>query len=99
MQFKDECLAAKITLLTSLQSGKMEEALEKVEWLHRKHPSDTTIKELKRVINKRIQQLKILDAETDSSSEEEESESDEGYADAEFTNSSSEEEEEESEDE
>ena len=52
-----------------------------------------------RVINKRIQQLKILDAETDSSSEEEESESDEGYADAEFTNSSSEEEEDESDDE
>jgi len=51
MQFRDECLAAKITLLTSLQSGKMEEALEKVEWLHRKHPSDTTIKELKRYIN------------------------------------------------
>ena len=51
MQFRDECLAAKITLLTSLQSGKMEEALEKAEWLHKKHPSDTTIKELKRYIN------------------------------------------------
>ena len=51
MRFRDECLAAKITLLTSLQSGKMEEALEKVEWLHRKHPSDTTIKELKRYMN------------------------------------------------
>ena len=51
MQFKDECLAAKITLLTSLQSGKMEEALEKAEWLHKKHPSDTTIKELKRHTN------------------------------------------------
>ena len=48
MKFKDESLAAKITLLTSLQSGKMEEALEKVEWLERKHPSDSTIRELKR---------------------------------------------------
>ena len=48
MQFKDENLAAKITLLTSLQTGNMEDALEKADWLQRKNPSDTTIRELKR---------------------------------------------------
>ena len=48
MEFKDKNLAAKITLLTSLQSGKMDEALEKVNWLERKNPKDSTIRELKR---------------------------------------------------
>ena len=48
MEFKDKCLAAKITLLTSLQSGKMDEALEKINWLERKNPKDSTIRELKR---------------------------------------------------
>lgn len=53
-----------------------------------KDPSDRMVKELKRLISKRIQQLKIMKDETDSSSEEEDSETDEGYADAEYTNSS-----------
>ena len=48
MEFKDKSLAAKITLLTSLQSGKMDEALEKINWLERKNPKDSTIRELKR---------------------------------------------------
>ena len=51
MEFKDENLVAKISLLTSLQSGKMEDALERAEWLQRKNPSDSTIRELKRYVN------------------------------------------------
>ena len=44
----DEILKAKVSLLVFLQSGDMEGALERVEWLHDKNPSDSTIQELKR---------------------------------------------------
>ena len=50
-----------------------------------------------RVITKRIQQLKLLDTESETSSEDDDTETDEGYADAEYSNDSSEEEEEEDE--
>ena len=46
--YTDETLKAKIDLLQFLQSGKMDLALEKAEWLQNKMPSDRTIKELKR---------------------------------------------------
>ena len=46
--YTDETLTAKIDLLQFLQSGKMELALEKAEWLQNKYPSDCTVKELKR---------------------------------------------------
>lgn len=86
----DENLKAKMNLLVFLQRGNMEQALEKAEWLHSNNPSDNTIRELKRFINKRIQQLKVMHTETESSSsEDDDTETDEGYADAEFTNSSS----------
>ena len=44
----DEKLTAKVNLLVFLQCGKMDKALEKVEWLQSKNPADKTIKELKR---------------------------------------------------
>ena len=44
-----------------------------------------------RVISKRIQQLKVIESETDTSSEDDDTETDEGY-DAEYSNTSSEEE-------
>ena len=51
-------------------------------------PVNEVYHNLHRLISKRIQQLKIMKDETDSSSDEEDSESDEGYADEEYTNSS-----------
>ena len=44
----DPTLHEKVNLLVFLQSGKMEQALEKVEWLQTKDPSDRMVKELKR---------------------------------------------------
>ena len=44
----DPTLHEKVNLLVFLQSGKMEQALERVEWLQTKDPSDRMVKELKR---------------------------------------------------
>ena len=44
----DPTLHEKVNLLVFLQSGKMEQALEKVEWLQTKDPSDRMVKELRR---------------------------------------------------
>ena len=46
--YTDEVLTAKVDLLQFLQSGKMELALEKADWLQKNNPSDCTVKELKR---------------------------------------------------
>ena len=46
--YTDETLTAKINLLHFLQSGKMDNALERAQWLQTKNPSDRTVRELKR---------------------------------------------------